>query len=119
MSSPPITLVCEGGVAGTSAETPSSKAQEEQPMKKLKHALIGAAVLAGISVVSAAAATPIAGLATAVQDQSADLQNVRWVWVPGPACWRCRYWYRRPYWAGYRPYWRRPIFWGWRRRWWR
>jgi len=95
-------------------------------MKNLKHALIGAAALAGIGLIAPASAMPIAGLAAAAQDQSADLQNVRWVWVPGPACWRCRF-FRRPYWAGYRPYyWRRPVFWGVRRpffwglhrRWW-
>jgi hypothetical protein len=61
-------------------------------MKQLCHGLIGAVAFAGATLVSPAGAMPAAGLAAAVQDQSADLQNVRWVWVP--ECWRCRYWHR-------------------------
>jgi len=94
-------------------------------MKKLSCALIGAAAFAAATFVSPAGAMPVAGLATVVQDQSADLQNVRWVWVGH--CWRCHYWHRSSFWAWHRPIyrpaffvgWHRPVFWGWRRRlWW-
>jgi hypothetical protein len=73
-------------------------------MKKLTCAFVGVVVLGGITLVSpTVSATPIAGLKAAVEDQAADLQGVRWVWVPG--CWRC---HRYGYW--HRPFWRRH-FW--------
>jgi hypothetical protein len=83
-------------------------------MKKLTCALIGGLLLGGITLVSpTVSAMPIAGLKAAVEDQAADLQDVRWVWVPG--CWRCdRYWHRPAYWG-----WHRRVYWGWHRPFWR
>ncbi len=72
----------------------------------LKIALVAATVLgAGSLIAPAASAMPVSGLASASNQLSADVQNVRWVCGPYRCWWRPNYW--APYW-GYRR-------WGWRR----
>ena len=80
-------------------------------MNTLKLSVAAGAVLAGaVFSTGPAAALPIAGLAPTVTDQTAAVQDVRWVCGP----YRC--WWR-PNFYGYRAYgWARPG-WGWHRGW--
>jgi hypothetical protein len=78
-------------------------------------ALVGSSLLIGMAS-AAPSLGPNLGMAATVQQQTNNLQPVRWVCGP----YRC-WWGSGPYWAG--PYWRgrywgpRPYYWGWRGRW--
>jgi hypothetical protein len=80
-------------------------------MKNAKMSVVAASAIFGTMLISSAAsAMPVTGLAAAVSELSADIQNVHLVCGPYGCLWRPSYYYWRPhyrYW-GYRGY----------RRWW-